>query len=87
MQKYHNGEVLWPWIGQLHCLAREKTFQDGKMCLEKIDEIYLRDEIIYETYDKKEKPLDTLFYNSEEHFAWSSGLYLYVYDIIYSKSS
>ncbi|KKP70143.1 hypothetical protein A2X44_00345 [candidate division CPR3 bacterium GWF2_35_18] len=38
---------------------------------------------VYEVYERNGKPLKRLFYKSESPFAWSSGLFLFAYKVLY----
>jgi len=83
LKDYHRQNIIWPWMGAMYCLAKERTYPDqGDMCISKISKVYNEDKIVYEVYDIQGEPLDKLFYNAERNFAWGAGLFIYAHEEI-----
>ena len=86
LKNYHNG-LIWFWIS---CIAGIAFFKNGyeKEGLDLLNKIAIKinkDKTIYEVYTKKGKPMNNLFYKSEEGFAWSAGLFVWAYQELASK--
>ncbi len=75
---YHNG-LSWLWLGSINALAkyRVEMKKEAKEMLEKIADIIVKHNGVYEVYDKKGLPVKRIIYKAEQPFAWSSGLFLY----------
>ncbi|MGE4170455.1 MAG: hypothetical protein AB7F28_07030 [Candidatus Margulisiibacteriota bacterium] len=83
LHDYHNG-MRWLWLGCLNAVAE---FQMGLKdqahnSLLQIADLILRNNGVYEVYDQG-KPVNRLFYKSEEGFAWSSGLFIWAYHVLH----
>lgn len=78
MQDYNDYGVCWTWLGCLHSMALSKSGQhkEAETVLDKLSELIMKDNDVYETYERNGKPLNRLFYKSEHPFAWSSSLYI-----------
>ena len=76
---YHNG-LSWLWLGCINALAKDKIGmkKESVLLLEKISDIIIKFDSVYEVYDKTGKPVNRLIYKSEHPFAWSAGLFVYV---------
>ena len=77
MSDYHNG-LYWLWLGCLHSVALDRLgFKDeARKTLFQIAHKIVEFKGVYEAYCG-EKPVDRLFYHSEDGFAWSAGLYVW----------
>ncbi len=76
---YHNG-IYWlqPWVLYISVLLKLKRREDAIIQLNRLNEIIIRDNCVYENYDYDFKPTNRLFYKSEGPFAWNSGLILWM---------
>lgn len=86
MGDYHNRGCLWLQPGILYAVAlwRHDQKKDARHVLQAIGEKIVQHEGVYEVYEKNGLPVRRLAYQSEQPFAWSAGLYLWAYHIIYS---
>lgn len=88
LKEYHTGEILWPWVGEVYCVAKEKAYEgQGQVCLNKIGKKYEQYQTVYEVYEQDETPVDRLLYNAEHQFAWGAGLYIYAQNEIKNGKS
>ena len=78
MKDYHNGQK-WLWLGFLDVVAKYENGKKkkSKRELQKILQIVLKYDNVYEVYEEDGKPVNRLFYKSEVPFAWSSGIGIY----------
>ena len=76
---YHNRGCLWLQPGLLYALSLNKLGQhrEARNMLLKISKIILKNNGVYEVYEKNGSPVRRWLYRSEYPFAWSAGLYLY----------
>ncbi len=86
IKEYQNG-ISWSWIDILAAGAMEKRGFHEKALehFEKICEIIVENGAIYETYWPDGRPFNKPFWKSAVPFAWSSGLFLEIYDLILKK--
>ena len=77
MGDYHNG-LHWLWIGCIDAVAKFKAnnHKQAKHLLFTIAKKIVEFEGVFEVYFEG-KPVKRLFYSSEQHFAWSSGLFVW----------
>ncbi len=78
MHDYNDHGVAWTWLGCLHSMALSKINKDkeAKQVLERLSRVIVRDNDVYEVYEKNGKPLKRFFYSSEHPFAWSASFYI-----------
>ncbi len=88
MSHYHN-ETYWIWIGCIYALAQLKSglkddaLKTIKLMAKKINEYGA----VYELYDRKGRPLSTMFYKSEKPLAWSAGFFVWaVHEVLKAKN-
>ncbi|MBD3203509.1 hypothetical protein GF327_04395 [Candidatus Woesearchaeota archaeon] len=83
---YHNG-ICWLWLGCLDVVAKHKAGmqKDAFSLLKRISEIIIKYNGVYEVYEKTGQPVNRLFYKSEEEFAWSAGLFVRAYSLLYQN--
>ncbi len=77
MGDYHNG-MSWLWLGALYAVTLYRTGlkEESHKALYKLAKKILEFKGVFETYSKG-KPVKRLFYNSEDGFAWSAGLFVW----------
>jgi glycogen debranching enzyme len=77
MKDYHVG-FSWTWLGCVDVLVRLKLNQKSQALknLQKIAQVIVRDQTVHETY-KHGQAVSTLFYKSENPWAWGAGLFVY----------
>jgi glycogen debranching enzyme len=82
---YWNGGCLWLQNGLLYALAQYScgNFEEAKRMLYQIALKIIEFDDTFEVYEKNGKPVKRLFYTSEKSFAWTAGLYLYAYHILF----
>lgn len=75
---YHNG-LLWLQPGILYASALHTAGDtaEARRILAKIGEKIEKDNGVFEVYEKNGQPLQRFFYQAEEPFAWSAGLFLW----------
>ncbi|MFH0875945.1 MAG: amylo-alpha-1,6-glucosidase [archaeon] len=80
---YHN-ELSWLWLGCVYsaALMHVGMKKEALAILEKISSIIVRDNTVYEVFEKNGQPVRRFLYKSELNFAWSSGLFIYGYSNI-----
>lgn len=78
MQDYHNG-LDWLWIGCLDivCKFQQGHYTQARDQLAAMSHKIVAHNGVYEVYDKG-LPVKRLFYKSEEFFAWSSGMFVWM---------
>jgi len=78
MADYHST-LLWPWIGAIHSLNKFRHGQKGLAIsgLAKIAQWYVKNEGVYEIYERSGRPVDRAFYQSEQPFAWNAACFIY----------
>lgn len=86
LKTYHNG-LYWLWIS---CIAAVALAKYGKKkeaieLMAKLSKKINEDGTVYEVYTKKGKPLNIPIYKSEKGFAWSSGLFIWAYNKLFTK--
>lgn len=83
MSEYHNDKS-WIWIDLLVAASEFKLGQKDKALkrLGDISEIIIRNGAVHETYHNDGKPYEPRFWKSAVPFAWNSGIFLYVKEII-----
>ena len=76
MKNYHVG-FSWTWLGCADVMARLKLgrTEEAQFMLKRIAKVIVRDGTVHETYDKG-KAVQTMFYKSENPWAWGAGLFL-----------
>lgn len=80
LKDYHNG-LCWLWLGCLDAVAKYKTGmqEEAAALLERIADIIVKYDDVFEVYEKSGRPVHRLLYKSEYHFAESSGLFIWAY--------
>jgi len=75
---YHNG-VSWLWLGCISALAKGMLGmkKEALALLEKMAEIIIENNGVYEIYEKTGKPVNRRIYKAEFPFAWSAGMFVY----------
>jgi glycogen debranching enzyme len=78
MQDYHNG-LDWLWLGCLDIVCKWQQGQQSEALaqLTTLSQKIVAYNGVYEVYDKG-VPVKRLFYRSEEFFAWSSGMFVWM---------
>ena len=78
MQDYNDYGICWTWIGCIHALALKKAnkVKIAKKVLNKLSNIFLKDQTVHETYEQNGKKVNRMFYKSESPFAWTAGLFI-----------
>lgn len=78
MQDYHNG-LDWLWLGCLGivCKWRHGQKQEALEQLTALSQKIVAYNGVYEVYENG-VPVKRLFYRSEEFFAWSSGMFVWM---------
>ncbi len=86
--EYQNG-ISWLWIDILAAGAMKKygLHEEALKYFQEICEIIVKNGAIYETYWPDGQPFKKLLWKSAVPFAWASGLFLGVYDLITEKRS
>lgn len=87
MADYHNRGLLWLQTGILYAAALEKVGRrnEATSALQKISQKIIEYNGVYEVYEKDGSQAKRYCYTSEHPFAWSAGLYLWVYRNYFSK--
>lgn len=85
MSDYHNRGCIWLQPGILFALGLGKVGwkKEASKYLEKISSLILKHNAVYEIYEKNGSIVRRLFYQSEQPFAWSAGLFIYAYNTIF----
>jgi len=83
MGDYHNG-LIWLQPGILYALALHTTGfkKEAKSVLSGIAEKIIATGGVHEVYEQSGTPVKRLVYRSEQPFAWSSGLFIWVSHIL-----
>jgi glycogen debranching enzyme len=86
MQDYHNG-LEWLWLGCLDIVCKWQHGQKREALehLSALSEKIVTYGGVYEVYDQG-IPVKRLFYRSEEFFAWSSGMFLWMVGLLQTVS-
>lgn len=76
MHEYHVG-FSWSWLGCIDAMVKVKLGQktEAVQILEKIATVMVRDDTVHEIYYRG-KSVRTLFYKSENPWAWGAGLFI-----------
>ncbi len=84
---YHNRGCLWLQPGLLYALALFRTNQrtPARRVFSGIAERIVRYGGVYEVYETDGSPVRRLLYRSERPFAWSAGLFLWIWHILYGR--
>lgn len=85
--EYQNG-ISWPWIDILACAALN-NYGFEKDALEyfmRVSEVIVENKALHETCWNNGRPFDKFLWKSAVPFAWASGLFLEVYEIIRKES-
>ncbi|MFA5176317.1 MAG: GH116 family glycosyl hydrolase [Candidatus Nanoarchaeia archaeon] len=82
---YHNG-FSWLWIGCFNVLALNKLGRkkEALKTFNQIAEVINAEKEVYEVYFNK-KPVKKMFFKADYPFAWSCGMYVYVYNLLNKK--
>jgi glycogen debranching enzyme len=83
---YHNRGCLWLQPGILYALALWNIGRKhaSRQVFHRIAKQICKYKSVYEVYERSGKPVQRIFYVSEHPFAWSAGLYLYAYHILFT---
>jgi glycogen debranching enzyme len=75
---YHNG-CLWLQPGLMYVLSliKMKRITQARSFLAKIANQIVKYQGVYEVYESSGEPVKRLFYQAEQPFAWSAGLFIY----------
>ncbi len=75
---YHNG-IRWLQPGIVYAMALRKAgkTQEAKHILTAIGKKVIEHDGAHEVYEQNGRPVNRLFYRSEQPFAWSAGLFLW----------
>lgn len=75
---YHNG-IRWIWLGCIDAIAKHKTGmkKEARELLNKISQIIVKYNGVYEVYEPNAMPVNRHIYKSEQPFSWNSGLFIY----------
>jgi len=84
---YQNNSTSWLWLGCIYAVALHKNGykQKAQEILERISEKIKEYKKVYEIYGPDGVPYKGWYWRSASSFAWSSGLYLWMYRIIKDK--
>lgn len=87
MGDYHNG-LIWLQPGILYALALHTAGKkrEAKSVLSGIEEKIISSGGVHEVYERTGEPVKRLVYRSEQPFAWSSGLFIWVSHILRGES-
>ncbi|MEK9727735.1 MAG: amylo-alpha-1,6-glucosidase [Candidatus Margulisiibacteriota bacterium] len=87
LKDYHNG-LIWLWVSAITSIAfiKNNKITNGMKILDTMANVINQHETMYEIYDTNGNPIKRLFYKSEEDFAWSAGLFIWAYELIFSKT-
>lgn len=78
IRDYQNPSIYWLWLSCLYAIAKCKYDKaESTKILNKIAEIIVDHNNVYEIYENTEKPVNRFFYKAEVPFAWNSGLFIY----------
>ncbi|MDD5133248.1 MAG: amylo-alpha-1,6-glucosidase [Candidatus Nanoarchaeia archaeon] len=82
---YHNG-FSWLWIGCWYvvALSRLDRKKEALKTFNQIAEVINAEKEVYEVYFDK-KPVKKMFFKADYPFAWSCGMYVYVYNLLKRK--
>ncbi len=85
MADYHNRGCMWlqPGIWYAIALATVGRKKEGKLVLEAISKKIVEAQDVYEVFEKNGKPVRRTIYRSEGPFAWTAGVYLWAYHLLY----
>ena len=88
LKDYHNG-LIWFWISCISSVALHNNNETGMAmdCLMAMSQKIIRDNSVYEVYNRTGEPVKRLFYKSEEGFAWSAGLFVWAYQTLFNNPS
>ncbi len=77
LHDYHNG-LEWLWVGCADVIAKSMMgmHSEAHILLERISKKIIEHNGVFEVYDNG-KPVNRVFYRSEDWFAWSSGLFVW----------
>lgn len=75
LSHYHD-QMFWSWILGAK-LKAEKTLFNEYRSLSVLEELFKRDQTIYEIYDEQFQPFITIGYKSEFPFSWGLGIILW----------
>ncbi len=80
---YHNG-LRWLWLGCLDAVVKYKMgLQDAAYSrLECLAHKIMEFDGVYEVYEPSGRPCNRFFYKSEDHFAWSSGMFVWACHVL-----
>jgi glycogen debranching enzyme len=76
MDDYQDG-MYWIWPGCLDIMARQKAGFKYRHLMEKMEQKIIEYDNVYEVYELNGKPVNRLFYKSEQNFAWSSSFFIW----------
>lgn len=87
MGDYHNG-LIWLQPGILYALALYTIGKkrEARSALTGIEEKIISSGGVHEVYERSGLPVKRLVYRSEQPFAWSSGLFIWVSTILRGES-
>ncbi|MBN2421691.1 hypothetical protein JXB41_00570 [Candidatus Woesearchaeota archaeon] len=83
----YQNRICWTWLGCLDAVAKFKLNlrKEAQKVLEKIADVIVKDNNVYEVYEQSGRPVKRLFYKSEYNFAWSAGLFVWAYKMLENK--
>lgn len=85
MADYHNRGCMWlqPGIWYAVALAHVGKKKEGKLVLDAVSAIIIQANDVYEVFEKNGNPVRRFIYRSEGPFAWTAGIYLWAYQLLY----
>ncbi|MBT6121393.1 hypothetical protein HOH45_08030 [bacterium] len=77
MKDYHNG-MVWLWLGGIYAIALSTLGlkEEAEETIKNISTQIIKYNEVYEVYEDG-KPVNRLFYKSEDGFAWTSGIFVW----------
>ena len=86
---YQNNYASWLWLGCIYAVALHNNGyqQKAKKILERISFRIKEHNKVYELYFPNGVPYGGWYWKSASSFAWSSGLYLWMHEVLSSTSS
>lgn len=82
LESYHT-DASWLWLGAWHLIAFTQNGDQAaaQKIHERIVDVIVRDQQIYEVHGSNGKPLGSFWYQSEAPLIWNAAMVLYAFDI------
>ncbi|MDX1378952.1 MAG: hypothetical protein R3307_08895, partial [Anaerolineales bacterium] len=82
LANYHT-DASWLWLGAWHliALAQNGHMEQAKQVLERISNVIVKDQQVYEVHGPDGEPLSSFWYKSEAPLTWNAGMILYAHKI------